>query len=257
MFRLSLILSAVIAIASASVLPHFVQVPKLDGRIVGGQPTTIEQYPYQVSLFRVGGSHFCGGSLVSNNIVITAAHCLQSISASQLQVRLGSTSRSSGGIIVGASSFKNHDGYNSRTHANDIAIINLAQDVEFTNSIQPIGLASVDPAPGTTAVVTGWGTVKEGGFTLPTTLQEVFVDIVSRQSCQSAYGKNYDINASMVCAASEGKDACQGDSGGPLVANGQLVGVVSWGIGCARSAYPGVYGNVPDLLSWVQANADI
>uniref|UniRef100_T1GE17 Peptidase S1 domain-containing protein n=1 Tax=Megaselia scalaris TaxID=36166 RepID=T1GE17_MEGSC len=227
MFRLSLILSAVIAIASASVLPHFVQVPKLDGRIVGGQPTTIEQYPYQVSLFRVGGSHFCGGSLVSNNIVITAAHCLQSISASQLQVRLGSTSRSS------------------------------AQDVEFTNSIQPIGLASVDPAPGTTAVVTGWGTVKEGGFTLPTTLQEVFVDIVSRQSCQSAYGKNYDINASMVCAASEGKDACQGDSGGPLVANGQLVGVVSWGIGCARSAYPGVYGNVPDLLSWVQANADI
>ena len=229
-------------------------VPQLDGRIVGGQPTTIDQYPYQVSLAK-SGSHFCGGSLYSSNVVITAAHCLQGgVSPSVIKVRLGSTSRTSGGIVVDVASYKNHQGYNSKTHANDIAIIRLAKDVQFTESIRPITMATQDPAPGTPAVVTGWGTTKEGAFTLPTTLQEVTVDIVSRQSCQNSYGSKYDINASMLCAASPNKDACQGDSGGPLVANGKLVGVVSWGFGCARDEYPGVYSSVATLRDFVIEN---
>lgn len=251
MFRVVCVLAA-LACVSAGILPEFLRVPKLDGRIVGGQPTTIEQHPYQVSLSRNGGSHFCGGSLISQRTVVTASHCLQSITADALQVRVGSSSRISGGKIVSVSSFKCHEGYNPSTMVNDIAVIILTEAVEYSDSIQPVSLASVDPAAGTLAVVTGWGTLREGAFTLPTTLQEVTVDIVSRESCQSSYGTRYNINESMVCAASAGKDACQGDSGGPLVANGQLIGVVSWGIGCARSGYPGVYGNVADLISFVE-----
>ncbi|KAL5288476.1 betaTry family protein [Megaselia abdita] len=255
MFRFVCLL-AVIACASAGILPDFLQVPKLDGRIVGGQPTTIEAHPYQVSLFNNGGSHFCGGSLVSARTVVTAAHCTAGANANRLQVRLGSTSRSSGGVVVGVSSIRSNENYNSKTYANDIAVLILDRAVEFTDAIQPISLASVDPAPGSLAVVTGWGSLKEGGFTLPTTLQEVLVDIISRTSCQQSYGKSYEINSSMICAAAPGKDACQGDSGGPLVSvdKRELIGVVSWGIGCARSNYPGVYGAVPDLRSWVINN---
>ncbi|KAH8418668.1 hypothetical protein KR222_009239, partial [Zaprionus bogoriensis] len=223
----------------------------MDGRIVGGTATTISSFPWQISLQR-SGSHSCGGSIYSANIIVTAAHCLQSVSASSLQVRAGSSYWSSGGVVSKVAAFRNHEGYNARTMINDIAIIRLSSSLSFSSTIKAISLASSNPANGAAAAVSGWGTLSSGASSLPSQLQFVNLNIVSQSKCASStYGYGSQIKSTMICAYSSGKDSCQGDSGGPLVSGGVLVGVVSWGYGCAYANYPGVYADVAVLRSWV------
>ena len=113
-------------------------------------------------------------------------------------------------------------------------------------------MTSSEPATGSLSVVSGWGRLSSGGI-IPSQLQAVEVYITSRAECDSAYADFGGITVNMICAGvpGGGKDACQGDSGGPLVVDGQLVGIVSWGIGCAQADYPGVYSNVATLKSFV------
>ncbi|XP_033254378.1 trypsin delta [Drosophila miranda] len=253
MLKFVILLSAV-ACALGGTIPEGL-LPQLDGRIVGGTATTISSFPWQISLQR-SGSHSCGGSVYSASIVVTAAHCLQSVSASTLQVRAGSTYWSSGGTVVKVASFKNHEGYNANTMVNDIAVIRLSSALSLSSTIKAIGLASSAPANGAAASVSGWGTLSYGSSSIPTTLQYVNVNIVSQSQCASStYGYGSEIKSTMICAYSSGKDACQGDSGGPLVSGGVLVGVVSWGYGCAYANYPGVYADVAALRSWVVSAA--
>ncbi|XP_059224578.1 trypsin alpha-4 [Stomoxys calcitrans] len=248
MLKFVILLSAV-ACALGATIPEGM-VPQLDGRIVGGAATTINSFPWQISLQR-SGSHSCGGSIYNSKIIVTAAHCLQSVSASSLKVRAGSTYWNSGGVLISVAAFKNHEGYNPSTMVNDIAVIRLSSALTMSSTIKAIGLASSNPANGAAASVSGWGTTSVGG-SIPTQLRYVDVKIVSRTNCASStYGYGSQIKASMICAYTVGKDACQGDSGGPLVSGGQLVGVVSWGYGCAYTNYPGVYASVADLRSWV------
>ncbi|KAH8372632.1 hypothetical protein KR009_001475, partial [Drosophila setifemur] len=254
MLKFVILLSAV-ACALGGTIPEGL-LPQLDGRIVGGTATTISSFPWQISLQR-SGSHSCGGSIYSSNIIVTAAHCLQSVSASVLKVRAGSTNWSSGGVLVNVAAFKNHEGYNAKTMVNDIAVIRLSSSLGSSSTIKSIGLASSAPANGAAASVSGWGTLTSGSSSIPTTLQFVEVKIVGQTQCaSSSYGYGSEIKSSMICAAASGKDACQGDSGGPLVSGGVLVGVVSWGYGCAASNYPGVYADVAVLRSWVISNAN-
>ncbi|XP_058979552.1 trypsin alpha-like [Musca domestica] len=254
MLKLVVLLTALVASSLGAAVPEGM-LPQLDGRIVGGVATTINSYPWQVSLQRFG-SHSCGGSVYSAKIIVTAAHCLQSVSASALRVRAGSTYWNSGGTLVSVAAFKNHEGYNSRTMVNDIAVIRLSSSLNFGSTIKSIALTTKAPANGAAAVVSGWGTQQSGSSSLPTTLQYVSVDIVSQSQCSSsAYGYGSEVKSTMICAYATGKDACQGDSGGPLVSGGVLVGVVSWGYGCAFANYPGVYADVAALRSWVIAAA--
>lgn len=241
---------ALVSCAIAGTVPD-----DLEGRIVNGVDTTIEAHPYQVSLQTTSGSHFCGGSIISEDIIVTAAHCMQSYTASQFKVRLGSTTYNTGGELVAVKSFKFHEGYNSKTMVNDVAVIKMATPVRETASIRYIKLAEKTPATGTPAVVTGWGTkCYLTCITLPKILQEVGVDIVSEKDCASSQFKyGSEIKETMVCAYATDKDACQGDSGGPLVADDELVGIVSWGYGCARSGYPGVYADVASVRSWIES----
>jgi len=127
----------------------------------------------------------------------------------------------------------------------------------FRTEVQPITLTTSEPLAGENAVVTGWGTLASGSNYLPYQLQVVNVSIVSREVCNDAYDD--EITENMICAAvfGGGKDACQGDSGGPLVVEGKLAGIVSWGIGCAESQYPGVYSNVANLKSFVTEETDV
>ena len=130
----------------------------------------------------------------------------------------------------------------------------MATPFVYSNAVQPISMTTVAPAAGTAVVVTGWGTLSAGGQS-PSQLQQVQVNIVGHQECNGNYRAVGGVTDRMICAGvpQGGKDACQRDSGGPLGAYGRLVGVVSWGIGCARQEYPGVYSDVANLRNWVQA----
>ncbi|XP_045507027.1 vitellin-degrading protease-like [Colias croceus] len=224
-----------------------------DTRIVGGEDVDITEVPYQVSLmFR--GRHTCGGAIISNDLVITAAHCLVGSLPSNLQIRAGSSSSRTGGEIYQVGDYVYHSNFTYSRMDCDIGVLWLSQPIEFNERVAPIDLYEQDEEieDGDETIVTGWGNLREGGGS-PQTLQIVSVPTVSEGMCSRAYSPLYRITKSMLCAGvpEGGKDACQGDSGGPLVHDGKLAGIVSWGLGCARPNYPGVYAKVSHLRDWI------
>ncbi|XP_018784519.1 PREDICTED: trypsin zeta-like [Bactrocera latifrons] len=233
----------------------------LDGRIVGGYTVDITAHPHQVSMRlkdvltpEESYSHNCGGSIYSTYLVVTAAHCVMGNVASEYQIVAGANEkRSVNGVVVPVKEFIIHEQYNPNIYNNDIALVVLGAPLPINNvTIKAIPLADKPSANGAISVITGWGSLIEGG-TSPDLLQEVKVPIVSNEICQQDY-LDFVISDAMLCAGVRGvggKDACQGDSGGPLVVDGKLAGVVSWGLGCARANAPGVYANVTHLRSWL------
>lgn len=252
MFRF-VVLSALLACAFGAAVPGGLA-PLWEARIVGGKETTIESYPYTVSM-KYGGSHRCGGSIYRPDVIISAAHCVQGVSASNLAITAGTSYRTSGGVTKKVSKIIIHEKYSSSTVDNDVAILFLEEGFELGESIQTINLASAGSVveAGVKATCSGWGALKEGGAS-PSVLQFVDVSVVNNADCGAAYGKG-SITDAMMCAGEKqgGKDACQGDSGGPLAVGNTLVGIVSWGYGCARAGYPGVYSSVGYLRSWIDS----
>ncbi|KAF2444876.1 insect inhibitor with A fungal trypsin [Karstenula rhodostoma CBS 690.94] len=231
--------------------------------IVGGTAAAAGDFPFIVSL-QVSGSHYCGGTLVNANTVVTAAHCGVAYSASRVTVRAGTLSRGSGGTVVSVSSIKTYSGFNSGTLDGDVSIVKLATSIPTSSTISYATLAASgsDPASGATVTVAGWGATSEGGSTLPTALRKVSVPVVARATCASQYkaiDPRYSVTTNMFCAGltAGGKDSCQGDSGGPIVDSSKtLVGIVSWGEGCAEPNAPGVYtriGSAP-ISSFITSN---
>jgi trypsin len=223
--------------------------------IVGGEAAVAGEYPFIVSLQSTGGSHFCGGTLVNGNTVVTAAHCSVGQSAGSVQIRAGSLNRSSGGTVARVSRITVHPSYSASTYSNDVAVWKLSTSIPTSSTVSYASLAASgsDPASGSSASVAGWGTTSSGGSSLPTALRRVTVPIISRATCQSQYGTSA-VTTSMVCAGlnTGGKDSCQGDSGGPLVDSSKtLIGIVSWGNGCALANYAGVYARVGALRTWI------
>nr|CAD7460456.1 unnamed protein product [Timema tahoe] len=132
----------------------------------------------------------------------------------------------------------------------------VAAPFVYSTRVQPISLASSPPPAGSPVVTSGFGTLTQGG-SVPTSLQQVEIYIFDHQVCNQAYSGR--ITNTMICAGvtAGGKDACQGDSGGPLVWGNQLVGITSWGSGCAQRGFPGVWANVASLREWVRANSGV
>ncbi|KAH6872343.1 hypothetical protein J4E91_009126 [Alternaria rosae] len=226
--------------------------------IVGGTAAASGDFPFIVSLQK-NGQHLCGGSLLDATTVVTAAHCSVSSvigSVSTLKIRAGSLQKASGGTLVGVSSVTVHPNYRSSGQDWDVAIWKLSTSVPASGSIGYARLpaAGSDPAAGSNAVVAGWGALTEGGSS-PAALQKVTVPIVSRASCRSSYGTSA-ITTNMICAGfpQGGKDSCQGDSGGPIVDSSKtLIGLVSFGNGCAQEGFPGVYARTSALLSFINS----
>ncbi|KAF2662081.1 insect inhibitor with A fungal trypsin [Lophiostoma macrostomum CBS 122681] len=226
--------------------------------IVGGTTAAQGDFPFIVSLQK-SGSHFCGGSLLNANTVLTAGHCAQGQTASSIKVRAGSLNYNSGGTLVSVSSIKINPNFSINTLDSDVAIFKLSTSIPTSSTISYATLAASgeDPAAGATVTVAGWGTTSEGGNTLPTALRKVSVPVVSRTECRSDYSAS-EITDSMWCAglAAGGKDSCQGDSGGPIVDSSKtLLGTVSWGDGCAEAGKPGVYARIgyPSVNSWIKS----
>uniref|UniRef100_A0A3P9DSL3 Transmembrane protease serine 4-like n=1 Tax=Maylandia zebra TaxID=106582 RepID=A0A3P9DSL3_9CICH len=232
-----------------------------DDRIVGGTDTSIDHWPWQVSLQR-SGQHTCGGSLVSPRWVVTAAHCFTGSNKElrQWAVVSGQTSI----ITLGGSSVDrvivNAD-YNAETNDYDIALMRLTRPITVSDVRRPVCLPPKDYSitAETYMTVTGWGYRRENGA-VADILQEAKIPLIAQSVCSSPTVYGSIITNRMLCAGfPEGKvDACQGDSGGPLVhisdSSWNLVGVVSWGVGCARKGKPGVYTNVEVMLNWIQTS---
>ncbi|CAD0205769.1 unnamed protein product [Chrysodeixis includens] len=227
-----------------------------DLKIVGGEDIDITEAPYQVSLVR-RGRHACGGAIIDNDIVLTAAHCVSGASPYEFQVRAGSSYSYGGGQLYPVGDILWNPNFNFRNMDHDIAIIWVSRPFNFSDSIAPVELlrSHEEIADGDLTMVTGWGNIFEtGGY--PSMLQRVFVPKMSSKVCDAAYKPLYTITPRMLCAGTDqgGKDACQGDSGGPMVYNNKLAGIVSWGLGCARPEYPGVYSKISELRPWIDRN---
>ncbi|KFH43498.1 Trypsin-like protein [Hapsidospora chrysogenum ATCC 11550] len=242
--------AAFAGVATAAALPRGIS----DILIVGGEPAQEGDFPFIVSL-QQGGSHFCGGTLIGSNKVVTAAHCSEGQDPASVSVRAGSLSWSSGGVEAKVDSITVHPDYDAQTIDNDVAVWTLADAIEEGDGVSfgSLPQQGSDLSGNATVTVAGWGALEQGDPQLPDELMKVSVPVTDRATCSSQYGAG-KITENMVCAGLDegGKDACQGDSGGPLVdEQGTLVGVVSWGQGCAQAGFSGVYARVGSFVEWI------
>lgn len=229
----------------------------IDNRIVNGSETSIETTPYQVSVQQFSTKkHFCGGSLITPNIVVSAAHCFQLFRLSDIRVRLGSSHFAQGGELVRVEKILLHENFTRSTMQYDVALLKMATPVRRSSKIQFIELARSLPPTGTELLATGWGVTCHSLCPQSPILLGITLSFIDRETCASKdYGYGDQISESMVCAYTIYEDTCQGDSGGPLVYDNKLVGIVSWGQGCAVVGYPGIYTDVPMVRNWILKNA--
>mmetsp|Transcript_17496 Transcript_17496/g.34002 ORF Transcript_17496/g.34002 Transcript_17496/m.34002 type:complete len:500 (-) Transcript_17496:300-1799(-) len=240
-------------------------------RIIGGSESPSTRYPYAVALYDSIGL-FCGGSLIAPDVVLTAAHC--SSGAGRYQVIVGRHDlESSGGETRSVIKEKVHENYDDWLTDNDFMLVFLDREVESPNAefVSLNGDGSV-PEVGEEVTAMGWGDMdpSDSRQELSDALQHVQVTVMDNDVCRESEGrigsweesyKDY-ITDNMLCARDDGQDSCQGDSGGPLILRGNAsdgsqdvqVGIVSWGIGCAETSFPGVYARISKAYDWIQSN---
>jgi secreted trypsin-like serine protease len=237
-------------------------------KIVGGVPATPGAYPWQVSLVvsnisDAGRAHFCGGSIHSARWIITAAHCMAGLTSSQFQAIVGTHTLSKSSDRQSVKRRIIHGDYQKTArHDSDIALIELEQALDLSGSAKPVTVLSTADESGILVedrelIVTGWGATVQGGGVVRD-LRQVRIPFTTRQTCSDPLSYGNLITDTMICAglAAGGMDSCQGDSGGPLVSTTSpalLVGIVSWGEGCARPAKYGVYTRIANFKSWIDA----
>ena len=252
--------------------------------IVGGEEAEPGAWPWQVALLHADSvslydGQYCGGTLIDPYWVLTAAHCVDGRSTTEIDLVVGVHDLINPepgyqrlairGIII-------HPDYNAPTYDSDIALILLEEPANMEVSEGELPVAAVDLVPadagllsGVMSMVTGWGNrlaqPYPGGYDFPETLHQVQLPILTNEACDESFDyyiwEDDHLTENMLCAGylyKGSKDACQGDSGGPLVIfdeeseNWQQAGIVSWGYGCANPGLPGVYTRVSNFSDWIQ-----
>ncbi|NXT41382.1 OVCH2 protein, partial [Pelecanoides urinatrix] len=240
-------------------------------RIIGGEEAVPYSWPWQVSV-QISDEHICGGAVLAKEWVVTAAHCFNSkelyrdlwmvvTGLHDLTEQEYRQKRSVKQYII-------HPSFNKTTMDSDIALLQLAEPLEFNHYVRPVCLPAKEEVvqPSRVCVVTGWG-AHEGDREKGKKLHQLEVPILVLDTCQSYYiNLPSKVTQRMICAGfplEEGKDSCTGDSGGPLVCPSEdnsgfytLQGITSWGLGCGRKSYPGVYTNVGVFVDWIKQSVN-
>ncbi|GAA4026924.1 serine protease [Allokutzneria multivorans] len=224
-----------------------------DPFVVGGQRAAVGQFPGLVYLVDRLGSLYCGGALLTPTKVLTAAHCVDQRSAAGITVVSGreDTETRAGQSSRGSKSWQ-HPSYRSVFEGDDLGVLTLETPILAPTATLVAPGERASYAPGTEAVVAGWGATSETG-SVSRYLMSATVPVMEDATCSRSY-RSYNPKK-MFCAGYDGGrvDSCQGDSGGPLLVRGVVVGVTSWGDGCARAGKPGVYVRLTTYLDTVRA----
>ncbi|XP_071442545.1 venom peptide isomerase heavy chain-like [Hetaerina americana] len=234
-------------------------------RIVGGSRAKSGEWCWQAKVMVWSkdddGSFFlCGGSIINDEYILSAAHCFHGHEGSKVDIYLGAYKLFGDveGTKYNVDFIKLHADYDDKTKANDIALVKLTRKIKFTDRVCSVCLPATEKNyTGEICTITGWGALKSGGDS-PVALMEAQVKVISHEKCQKQYGY---LDPSQICAAAPGVDSCQGDSGGPMVHQGKngiwdLVGIVSAGKGCADPDFAGLYTNVYEFLPWIRKNTE-
>ncbi|XP_055381911.1 trypsin alpha-3-like [Condylostylus longicornis] len=217
-------------------------------RIVGGSFQQISTRPFQVAIFP--GDTLCGGSILNEFWMVTAAHCTDGLTKDDIEFAYGIQDISKITKYLPISRLEQHKSWNTKTKDSDISLIKAVDKIIFTPSVRPISIDLSIPPDGATVTASGYGDVEENGEASEA-LKSVDLVIQSFDTCNAKYGKTLTNN--MICAIAPAGvvgDTCQGDSGGPLTYNGKLIGVVSAGAGCAGGV-AGFYVKIANYIKWI------
>ncbi|KAI7815645.1 Serine protease, partial [Rhyzopertha dominica] len=209
-------------------------------RVVGGSSASDGQFPYIVSL-RYNNRHFCGGTIISREWILTAAHCALVIPAYAIEVVAGTNTLNSGGVRYGIGRIISHASFSPETLVNDIALMRTSSKIALSSTVCTLPISNTNVGAGVTVTLSGWGRISYPG-NITNNLQFINLRSISNTDCQRQH-TNPIYNSQLCTLTQTGQGACHGDSGGPLVTNGVLVGVVSWGEPCAIG-YPDVFTRV-------------
>ncbi len=227
-------------------------------RIVGGIESAPNAWPFAASILyedrRGRFFHYCGGSLIYDRWVLTAAHC--EVEAGDVVILGRHDLRQAGGVVVRVERVVTHEHYDPNSHDNDLALLMLAAPGAAS---MPRVRFEVPPAIGQAVTAIGWGASEPGGPT-SAVLRQVTVPAGKLDDCRANYAglrPPVPITDNMICAGKPGQDSCQGDSGGPLLAGANdstaQVGIVSFGAGCGLESFPGVYTRIDRYVAWIES----
>ncbi|NXV40025.1 OVCH2 protein, partial [Rissa tridactyla] len=236
-------------------------------RIIGGEEAVPYSWPWQVSI-QISDEHICGGAVLAKEWVVTAAHCFNSREPYRdlwmVVTGLHDLTEQEYRQKSSVKQYIIHPSFNKTTMDSDIALLQLAEPLEFNHYVSPVCLPAEEETvqPSSVCVVTGWGACEEDREK-GKKLHQLEVPILVLDTCQSYYiNLPSKVTQQMICAGfplEEGRDSCTGDSGGPLVCPSEdnsgfytLHGITSWGMGCGRKSYPGVYTNVGVFVDWIK-----
>jgi secreted trypsin-like serine protease len=247
-------------------------IPPDENRIVGGHLAKPYSWPWQAEMcmsssFGGACSLRCGGSIIDQNWIMCASHCVEGYTnqPQRFHMKVGvydyHSTNEPGEIVTNVTQIIMHPQYHHpHQYSHDMSLLKLATPLTWTDHIQPVCLPANEDnllVEGKPMYVTGWGATSEGG-PVSAKLRQVIVPSLSMQHCINEYGSS-QIDDTMICAGRQGVDSCQGDSGGPLVTKHDdgrwfQAGIVSWGYGCAENNHAGVYARVSSMCDFIKQN---